>query len=65
MSTRNTLFSILVLAALMVGIGVYSYPRMPDVVAIHWNAQGIASGSYWVRMQAGEVSRTQAVVLVK
>lgn len=33
--------------------------------SVRWNAQGIASGSYWVRMQAGEVSRTQAVVLVK
>jgi len=51
MSTRNTLFSILVLAALMVGIGVYSYPRMPDVVAIHWNAQGIANG-FGSRFQA-------------
>ena len=51
MTTRNTFISILVLAALMVGIGVYSYPRMPDVVAIHWNAQGIANG-YGSRFQA-------------
>jgi uncharacterized membrane protein len=50
MSTRNTLFSILVLAALMVGIGVYSYPRMPEVVAVHWNSQGVANG-YGSRFQ--------------
>jgi len=50
MSTRNTLISILVLAVLMIGIGAYSYPFMPDVVAIHWNAQGIANG-YGSRFQ--------------
>jgi uncharacterized membrane protein len=50
MSTRNTLFSILALAALMVGIGVYSYPRMPEVVAVHWNSQGAANG-YGSRFQ--------------
>jgi uncharacterized membrane protein len=51
MSTRNTLLLIVVLAALMVGLGVYSYPRMPEVVAVHWNAQGIANG-YGSRFEA-------------
>jgi uncharacterized membrane protein len=51
MSTRNTLLLILVLAALMIGLGAYSYPRMPEVVAVHWNAQGIANG-YGSRFQA-------------
>jgi uncharacterized membrane protein len=51
MSTRKTLFLILVLAVLMVGLGLYSYPRMPEVVAVHWNAQGIANG-YGSRFQA-------------
>ena len=51
MSTRNTLLLILVLAVLMVGIGLYSYPRMPDLVAIHWNAQGLPNG-YGSRFQA-------------
>ena len=51
MSTRNTLILILVLAVLMVGIGLYSYPRMPEVVAVHWNAQGIANG-YGSRFEA-------------
>jgi uncharacterized membrane protein len=51
MSTRNTLILILVLAVLMLGIGLYSYPRMPDVVATHWNAQGVANG-YGSRFQA-------------
>jgi len=50
MSTRNTLFSILILAVLMVGIGLYSYPRMPEIVAVHWNAQGMANG-YGSRLQ--------------
>jgi uncharacterized membrane protein len=35
----------------MVGIGLYSYPRMPEVVAVHWNAQGIANG-YGSRFEA-------------
>jgi len=35
----------------MVGIGLYSYPRMPDLVAIHWNAQGLPNG-YGSRFQA-------------
>ncbi len=51
MSTRNTLILILLLALLMVGIGFYAYPRMPEVVAVHWNAQGIANG-YGSRLQA-------------
>ena len=51
MSTRNTLILIVVLVALMVGIGFYAYPRMPEVVATHWNAQGIPNG-YGSRFQA-------------
>jgi uncharacterized membrane protein len=51
MSTRNTLILILVLVVLMVGIGLYSYPRMPEVVSVHWNAQGIANG-YGSRFEA-------------
>jgi uncharacterized membrane protein len=51
MTTRNTLILILVLAVLMIGLGVYSYPRMPEVVAVHWNAQGIANG-YGSRFEA-------------
>jgi uncharacterized membrane protein len=38
------LILILVLAALMAGIGLYAYPHMPEVVAVHWNAQGIPNG---------------------
>jgi uncharacterized membrane protein len=44
MSNRTTIFIILGLVIIMVGIGVYSYPRMPELVAIHWNAQGIPNG---------------------
>ena len=51
MSTRNTLILILLLAVVMVGVGLYSYPRMPEVVAVHWNAQGIANG-FGSRLQA-------------
>jgi uncharacterized membrane protein len=51
MSTRNTLILILVLAVLMIEVGVYSYPHMPDVVAVHWNAQGVANG-FGSRFQA-------------
>ena len=51
MSTRTTLILILVLAILMAGLGLYSYPRMPEVVAVHWNAQGVANG-YGSRFQA-------------
>jgi uncharacterized membrane protein len=51
MSTRSTLFSIVVLAALMAGVAVYSYLRMPEVVAVHWDAQGMANG-YGSRFQA-------------
>jgi uncharacterized membrane protein len=51
MSTRTTFILILLLALGMVGIGFFAYPRMPEVVAVHWNAQGIANG-YGSRFQA-------------
>ncbi len=49
-AARNTLLIILLLAVLMLGLGLYSYPRMPEVVAVHWNAQGMANG-YGSRFQ--------------
>jgi uncharacterized membrane protein len=35
----------------MVGLGLVSYPRMPEVATIHWNAQGMPNG-YGSRFQA-------------
>ncbi len=51
MTTRSTLLFALFLAILMLAVGAFSYPRMPETVAVHWNAQGIANG-YGPRLQA-------------
>jgi len=48
MNTRSTIVVIVALFLLAVGIGLYLYPTLPDRIATHWNAQGVADG-YSVR----------------
>jgi uncharacterized membrane protein len=44
MSTKTTILIVVILIALMVGVGLATYPMLPARVASHWNAQGQVNG---------------------
>jgi len=37
--------AILLLLVLTIGLTAFAYPRLPDPVAAHWNAEGVADGT--------------------
>jgi uncharacterized membrane protein len=44
LTTKTAFIWVLVLVAIMFGVGLYSYPRLGDQVITHWNAQGQPNG---------------------
>jgi uncharacterized membrane protein len=44
LTTKTAFILILLLAAIMFGVGLYSYPRLGDQVITHWDAQGEPNG---------------------
>jgi uncharacterized membrane protein len=44
MTTRKTIFIILIFGALAFSLGIFSYSRFSDAVAVHWGASGEANG---------------------
>lgn len=54
MKTRTFWFLFLILMLLTAAVTLWAYPRLPDIIPTHWNAQGQAddfsekSGSIWI-----------------
>ena len=44
MTVRQTFFAILAVLLLCAIAGILAYPQLPERVASHWNAQGVADG---------------------
>src|SRR3989339_1530644 len=44
MNKKITHITMLALIAIQVALGVHLYPYFPDVMATHWNAEGVVNG---------------------
>ena len=45
MKTKTTLILMGIVILLAAAVSLYAYPRVPDVIATHWNDQNVVDGT--------------------
>ncbi|MEA4906737.1 MAG: SdpI family protein [Anaerolineaceae bacterium] len=63
MSTRYTFITVAIIVLVTIAFGLWAYPRLPEMAASHWNAQGEVDG-YTSRGEAVAVFPILTVVVV-